>query len=96
MCRRLAVGFQGVWGGLAILDAELMGFPSRKVVEAEAERGLELFPLACHECHSFSLCLEEWMWAWLDVFIVASSLWDVVVEVVTAIMEGQGTGAENG
>lgn len=30
------------------------------------------------------------MWAWLDVFIVASSLWDVVVEVVTAIMEGQG------
>ena len=32
------------------------------------------------------------MWAWLDVFIVASSLWDVTVEIVAAIMEGQGTG----
>ena len=30
------------------------------------------------------------MWSWLDVFIVASSLWEVVVDIVALVLEGQG------
>ncbi|CAJ1351995.1 unnamed protein product [Effrenium voratum] len=33
---------------------------------------------------------EEWMWAWLDLFIVTSSLWEVIVDIVQAALEGQG------
>ncbi|CAJ1342904.1 unnamed protein product [Effrenium voratum] len=27
-------------------------------------------------------CGEDWMWAWLDTFIVISSLWDIVVDIM--------------
>jgi len=30
------------------------------------------------------------MWSWLDVFIVASSLWEVVVDIAALVLEGQG------
>ncbi|CAE6951294.1 Cacna1c [Symbiodinium natans] len=30
-------------------------------------------------------CQEDWMWSLLDVFIVATSLWEIVVDVVTAL-----------
>jgi len=33
---------------------------------------------------------DDWMWSLLDVFIVVTSLWEVAVDVVQAIYEGQG------
>ncbi|OLQ00044.1 Voltage-dependent T-type calcium channel subunit alpha-1I [Symbiodinium microadriaticum] len=30
-------------------------------------------------------CLEDWMWSLLDVFIVATSLWEIMVDIVTAL-----------
>jgi len=36
---------------------------------------------------------EDWMWAWLDVFVVVTSLWEVIVDVMYILMES-GTGGE--
>lgn len=36
---------------------------------------------------------EDWMWAWLDVFVVVTSLWEVIVDVMYIVMES-GTGGE--
>lgn len=30
----------------------------------------------------YFLCSEEWMWTWLDIFIVLTSLWELVVDVM--------------
>lgn len=45
------------------------------------------FPLVFDTPYS---TVQDWMWSWLDVFIVLTSIWDVVVEIVEKIMEGQG------
>ena len=31
---------------------------------------------------------EDWQWKCLDVFVVLTSLWEVAVDVITAIFEG--------
>ena len=31
---------------------------------------------------------EDWQWKCLDVFVVPTSLWEVAVDVITAIFEG--------
>ena len=33
-------------------------------------------------------CNEEWMWSWLDLFIVATSIWEVVVDTLQAVTDG--------
>ena len=30
---------------------------------------------------------QDWMWAVLDIFIVASSLWEVAVDIIQAVYE---------
>lgn len=37
-------------------------------------------------------CNEDWMWAWLDVFVVLTSLWEVAVDLTYVFMETEEIG----
>eukprot|EP00434_Breviolum_minutum_P019826 symbB.v1.2.017495.t1/scaffold1358.1/size123611/1 len=42
---------------------------------------LELAMRLWADCRYF-LCSEEWMWTWLDIFIVISSIWELIVDIL--------------
>eukprot|EP00439_Symbiodinium_sp_Y106_P017141 s1087_g2.t1 len=50
-----------------------------------AELGLRLFEGGCR-----FFCNDDWMWGWLDLFIVMSSLWEVALDVVQFFYQSQG------
>ena len=45
--------------------------------------------MCCCLLHGVRLMLmcQDWMWALLDIFIVASSLWEVAVDIIQAVYE---------
>ncbi|CAE7402413.1 Scn11a [Symbiodinium natans] len=39
-------------------------------------------------------CNADWMWAWLDAFVVAISLWEVIADLIYVLNSGQQSGVD--
>ncbi|OLP87955.1 Voltage-dependent L-type calcium channel subunit alpha-1F [Symbiodinium microadriaticum] len=98
--------FEAFFAAVVITNAVFIGLDVQFAVgaDSEAERSSEMqiigyvytglftaelgFRLWEGGCRFF--CNDDWMWGWLDLFIVLSSLWEVALDVIQYFYQSQG------